>query len=147
MINLLPVPDGYSLYIIAKQWNWLYQFFYGKPNDFNFFSYSTESVNYRSGIDFIYLYNLSFNQLYHSFIYNYIILPIDNFISCSITSLDVIHSWALPVLGIKVDAVPGSFNRFNLILYNKSVYVGNCTELCGTYHAAMPFVLFASENQ
>jgi len=55
-----------------------------------------------------------------------------------ITSTDVIHSWAVPSLGIKVDAVPGRLNQAHVFIDRPGVFYGQCSELCGINHAFMP---------
>lgn len=68
-------------------------------------------------------------------------LPVGNTIRSTVTSDDVIHSWALPSLGIKVDSVPGRLRQV-LIRSNKNgLAIGQCSEICGTNHSSMPIVL------
>lgn len=57
-----------------------------------------------------------------------------------VTSADVIHSFSIPDLGIKIDAVPGRINQGDLYPDRMGVFVGYCTELCGAGHAYMPVV-------
>ena len=54
-----------------------------------------------------------------------------------ITSADVLHSWAVPSLGVKCDAVPGRLNQTSIFIKREGVYYGQCSELCGTNHAFM----------
>jgi len=56
-------------------------------------------------------------------------------------SLDVIHSFAIPSLGIKIDAVPGRINGISIYGMCEGVYVGYCSELCGTGHTFMPILV------
>jgi heme/copper-type cytochrome/quinol oxidase subunit 2 len=65
-------------------------------------------------------------------------LPINKVIHLLITSSDVIHSWSVPALGIKVDAVPGRINYANFTLTRPGVFYGQCSELCGINHGFMP---------
>ena len=58
-----------------------------------------------------------------------------------VSSLDVIHSFALPTLGIKVDAIPGRISNININGLTQGLYVGYCSELCGSGHAFMPINL------
>ena len=58
-----------------------------------------------------------------------------------VSSLDVIHSFALPTLGIKVDAIPGRISNVNINGLTQGLYVGYCSELCGSGHAFMPINL------
>ena len=70
-----------------------------------------------------------------------LILPRNVEIRCLVTSTDVLHSWAIPSLGIKVDACPGRLNEVRLIIYRNSVFYGQCSEICGIMHGFMPIVI------
>jgi len=74
---------------------------------------------------------------------NRIVLPIGVPIRFVVTSLDVIHSWAVPSLSIKVDAVPGRLNQFIVEINKPGIYFGQCSELCGPLHGFMPIVIVA----
>lgn len=77
-----------------------------------------------------------------------LVLPVQEYIRCLVTSDDVIHSFALPQLGIKVDAIPGRMQAFILHASKTGVYYGQCSELCGVNHAFMPICIeFATEEQ
>lgn len=58
-----------------------------------------------------------------------------------VTSDDVIHSFSVPALGIKMDGVPGRINCFMALFDRLGVFVGYCTELCGVGHGYMPIVV------
>ena len=68
----------------------------------------------------------------------HLVIPTDMYISVAVTSADVIHSWALPRLGIKVDAIPGRIANTVLYTYVSDVFYGQCSELCGVLHGFMP---------
>lgn len=72
-----------------------------------------------------------------------LILPVATEVRLLVTSMDVIHSWAVPALGIKVDAVPGRLNEVALYINYMGVYYGQCSELCGVNHAFMPIMIRA----
>nr|YP_009680612.1 cytochrome c oxidase subunit II [Monodontina vondembuschiana]QDH07412.1 cytochrome c oxidase subunit 2 [Monodontina vondembuschiana] len=55
-----------------------------------------------------------------------------------VSSADVIHAWALPSLGVKVDAVPGRINQLGVHLMSSGVMFGQCSEICGVNHSFMP---------
>jgi len=74
---------------------------------------------------------------------NRLVLPIGVPIRFVVTSLDVIHSWAVPSLSIKVDAVPGRLNQFIVEVNKPGIYFGQCSELCGPLHGFMPIVITA----
>lgn len=70
-------------------------------------------------------------------------LPTRTHIRFLITAMDVIHSWSVPSLGIKADAVPGRLHRVNTFIMREGVYYGQCSEMCGTLHGFMPIVVEA----
>ena len=72
-----------------------------------------------------------------------VVVPVDAHIRMLITASDVIHSWAVPSLGIKIDAVPGRLNQVSVFVKRCGVYYGQCSELCGVNHAFMPIVVEA----
>jgi len=63
------------------------------------------------------------------------------FVRNLISSLDVIHSWSVPSLGVKADAVPGRLNQVFLFRKNNCLVIGQCSEICGSNHSFMPIVL------
>lgn len=69
---------------------------------------------------------------------NYPKLPADAEIRIAVTGTDVIHSYAVPSLGIKIDAIPGRLNQFGIRVRSPGTYYGQCSELCGVGHGFMP---------
>ncbi|RKO92670.1 Cupredoxin, partial [Blyttiomyces helicus] len=65
---------------------------------------------------------------------NYLVLPVNTSIRLLVSSNDVIHSFALPNLAMKVDAIPGRLNSAGLVITRPSTYYGQCSELCGILH-------------
>ncbi len=78
---------------------------------------------------------------------NYLTLPINTNIRFLVSSNDVIHSFAVPSLGIKMDAIPGRVNKLNIIVNREGLYYGQCSEICGVDHAFMPIVFKFKENE
>ena len=72
-----------------------------------------------------------------------LVLPTETHIRLLICSGDVLHSWAMPALGVKLDACPGRISETNLFLKRPGVYYGQCSEICGTNHGLMPIVVQA----
>lgn len=72
-----------------------------------------------------------------------IVVPIESPIRILITAEDVLHSWAVPALGIKIDAVPGRLNQTAFIISRPGVYYGQCSEICGANHSFIPIVVEA----
>ena len=68
-------------------------------------------------------------------------LPVDTTIRVLVTADDVIHAWAMPAFGIKIDAVPGRLNETWVRVDREGVYYGQCSELCGADHAFMPIAV------
>jgi cytochrome c oxidase subunit 2 len=72
---------------------------------------------------------------------NRLVLPTKTHIRLIVSSNDVIHSFSVPSLGIKVDAIPGRLNQTSLEIKREGVYNGVCMEQCGTGHSKMPIVI------
>jgi len=68
-------------------------------------------------------------------------LPVKSVIRLLISSTDVLHSWAVPSFGIKVDACPGRLNQASVVIERLGVFFGQCSELCGVNHAFMPIAV------
>nr|WKF48430.1 cytochrome oxidase subunit II [Synchytrium endobioticum] len=69
---------------------------------------------------------------------NYLVLPINTSIRLLVTSNDVIHSFAIPSLALKLDAIPGRLNSTGILITRPSTFYGQCSELCGVLHGFMP---------
>ena len=122
-------PDV-TLKIIGHQWYWTYEY-----SDFSNLS-NGESINFDS-------YMVITNDLIKgSFrlleVDNRVVLPIKTHIRLLITAADVIHSWAVPSFGLKVDACPGRLSQASLFIKRDGLYFGQCSEICGINHAFMP---------
>lgn len=72
-----------------------------------------------------------------------VVLPIDGHTRILTNASDVMHSWAIPALGMKADSIPGRINQLSLLIPRASIFYGQCSELCGTGHAYMPITLIA----
>nr|YP_010561791.1 cytochrome c oxidase subunit 2 [Ammothea clausi]UYX57738.1 cytochrome c oxidase subunit 2 [Ammothea clausi] len=109
---------------IGHQWYWSYE--YSDFNNIDFDSFmlpQEESLVRLLEVD------------------NRMIVPMNNTIRMITTSMDVIHSWTIPSLGVKMDSIPG---RINQSMFNSSrpgIYVGQCSEICGSNHSFMPIVM------
>nr|YP_009731657.1 cytochrome c oxidase subunit II [Gonimbrasia belina]QHR79475.1 cytochrome c oxidase subunit II [Gonimbrasia belina]QHR79488.1 cytochrome c oxidase subunit II [Gonimbrasia belina] len=116
-----------TLKSIGHQWYWSYEY-----SDFN----NIEFDSYMISMD-----NLMLNNFRLLDVDNRIILPMNNQIRIMITASDVIHSWTIPSLGIKVDANPGRLNQTNFFINKLGIFYGQCSEICGTNHSFMPIVI------
>lgn len=74
---------------------------------------------------------------------NYVTLPTQQNIRVLVTAADVIHSWAVPSLGVKLDGCPGRLNQTSLNIERPGYYYGQCSELCGVNHGFMPIGILA----
>lgn len=72
---------------------------------------------------------------------NRVVLPVKTHIRVLITSADVLHSWAVPSFGVKVDACPGRLNQTSVFIKREGVFFGQCSEICGINHGFMPIVI------
>jgi cytochrome c oxidase subunit II len=127
-----------TIKVTGYQWKWKYDYL---DEDISFFSTLAEEDNKArqrdSGIDPNTIDN------YLSNVDTPIVLPIDTKIRILTTSADVIHSWWVPVLGWKRDAIPGFINDNWTKIEEPGIYRGKCAELCGKDHGFMPIVIKA----
>ena len=72
---------------------------------------------------------------------NRVVIPMDCCIRVLITAADVLHSWTIPSLGVKADAVPGRLNQVRFTLGIPGLFFGQCSEICGANHRFMPIVV------
>nr|WHL46515.1 cytochrome c oxidase subunit 2 [Pheosiopsis sp.] len=116
-----------TLKSIGHQWYWSYE--YSDFKNIEFDSYMLPSNE------------LSPNNFRLLDVDNRIILPMNNQIRIMVTATDVIHSWTVPSLGIKVDANPGRLNQTNFFINRPGIFYGQCSEICGANHSFMPIVI------
>ncbi len=74
---------------------------------------------------------------------NPVVVPVGKKINIEMTGADVIHSWAIPALGVKRDTVPGRLNQTHFTAEKEGIYYGQCSELCGKLHGFMPIAIYA----
>lgn len=72
---------------------------------------------------------------------NELVVPVDTTVRVLVTAADVLHSWAVPAFGVKMDAVPGRLNETWFRANEEGLYYGQCSELCGKDHAFMPLAV------
>lgn len=127
------VQPQLTIKIVGHQWYWSYEM----SDEVEFFIYKASNIlNYDS-----YLQEPQFN-LKKSFRLlqtdKPLIIPVKTHIRLLITSADVLHSWAVPSFGVKVDAVPGRLSQCNLFVKRMGEFFGQCSEICGVNHGFMP---------
>nr|YP_003359512.1 cytochrome c oxidase subunit II [Gandalfus yunohana]ACC62346.1 cytochrome c oxidase subunit II [Gandalfus yunohana] len=72
---------------------------------------------------------------------NRTVLPMNTQIRIIISAADVIHSWTIPALGVKADAIPGRLNQVSFLINRPGLFYGQCSEICGANHSFMPIVI------
>nr|YP_001742108.1 cytochrome c oxidase subunit II [Spilogale putorius]CAM98588.1 cytochrome oxidase subunit II [Spilogale putorius] len=112
---------------MGHQWYWSYE--YTDYEDLNFDSYMIPTQELKPG------------ELRLLEVDNRVVLPMEITIRMLISSEDVLHSWAVPSLGLKTDAIPGRLNQTTLMAMRPGLYYGQCSEICGSNHSFMPIVL------
>ncbi len=74
---------------------------------------------------------------------NRVVLPVDTHVRFIVTGQDVIHDFAVPSLGLKIDRIPGRLNQTSVLVQREGVFYGQCSEICGVYHGFMPIAVEA----
>nr|ALO77614.1 cytochrome c oxidase subunit 2 [Cantharidae sp. GENSP01] len=72
---------------------------------------------------------------------NRLVLPYKAQTRLMVSSTDVIHSWTIPSMGVKIDATPGRLNQSTFFMNRSGLFFGQCSEICGTNHSFMPIVI------
>nr|ALO77036.1 cytochrome c oxidase subunit 2 [Cryptocephalus sp. CRY01] len=112
---------------IGHQWYWSYE--YSDFKNIEFDSYLIPLSDAK---------NFNFRLLD---VDNRIPIPFNTQIRLLVTSADVIHSWTIPSLGVKIDATPGRLNQVSFLINRPGLFYGQCSEICGANHSFMPIVL------
>nr|WRW54347.1 cytochrome c oxidase subunit 2 [Citrus maxima] len=125
------VDPAITIKAIGHQWYWTYEY-----SDYN--SSDEQSLIFDSYM--IPEDDLELGQLRLLEVDNRVVVPAKTHLRIIVTSADVLHSWAVPSLGVKCDAVPGRLNQISISVQREGVYYGQCSEICGTNHAFMQAV-------
>uniref|UniRef100_UPI0030FE9B91 cytochrome c oxidase subunit 2 n=1 Tax=Cyathodium cavernarum TaxID=351593 RepID=UPI0030FE9B91 len=128
------VDPAITIKAIGHQWYWTYEY-----SDYN--GSDEQSLTFDSYM--IPEDDLELGQSRLLEVDNRVVIPAKTYLRMIITSADVPHSWAVPSLGVKCDAVPGRSNQTSIFIKREGVYYGQCSEPCGTNHAFMPIVVEA----
>jgi cytochrome c oxidase subunit II len=136
LLYLMDEVNDPSMTVVAEghQWYWSYQY----PD---FMSSEDESIEFDSYI--IPDTDLEEGGLRMLEVDNRVIIPELTHIRFVVTSGDVIHSFAVPALGIKCDAYPGRLNQLSIFVNREGTFYGQCSEICGILHSSMPIVIEA----
>nr|AFI54827.1 cytochrome c oxidase subunit II [Erthesina fullo] len=122
-----------TLKVIGHQWYWSYEY-----SDFS----ETEFDSYMKPSN-----ELKTNEIRLMEVDNRTILPMNTQTRVVVTAADVLHSWAIPSLGIKIDAVPGRLNQGSININRPGIMFGQCSEICGANHSFMPIVIESTTTE
>lgn len=117
-----------SIKSIGHQWFWSYEY-----SDFKNIEIESYLLNRENSSN-----NFNFRLLD---VDNRLVLPYFSQIRIIVTSTDVIHSWTIPSIGLKVDATPGRLNQIVFFINRSGLFFGQCSEICGTNHSFIPIVI------
>jgi cytochrome c oxidase subunit 2 len=131
------VEPTFTVKVTGNQWYWQYEYSNCKNLDIadqiidgkKFDSYMIPTSDLEEG-------NLRLLE-----VDNRLMLPVNTHIQVVITAADVLHCWAVPSLGVKVDACPGRLNQTTMFIKREGVFYGQCSEICGVNHGFMPIVV------
>lgn len=112
---------------VGHQWYWSYE--YSDFADIEFDSYIKIDTD------------LTFGTHRLLEVDNRIVIPFNTQIRIIVTAADVIHSWTIPSIGVKVDAIPGRLNQASFLTPSPSVLYGQCSEICGANHSFIPIAI------
>nr|YP_010579418.1 cytochrome c oxidase subunit II [Leptestheria dahalacensis]UNY33474.1 cytochrome c oxidase subunit 2 [Leptestheria dahalacensis] len=135
LLYLLDEVNEPSLTIktVGHQWYWSYE--YSDFLDLEFDSYMIPTSDLESS---------GFRLLD---VDNRMVIPFNTQVRLLVSAADVLHSWAVPSLGVKADAIPGRLNQIGFLINRPGLYFGQCSEICGANHSFMPIVLESVNTQ
>lgn len=116
-----------TLKAIGHQWYWKYEYSDFSNIEFDSYIIRTNELN-----------DYNFRLLD---VDNRVVLPINSQIRIIVTAADVIHSWTIPALGVKIDGTPGRLNQSNFYINRPGLYFGQCSEICGANHRFIPIII------
>lgn len=134
LLYLMDEVSDPAMSVLAEghQWYWSYQYPDFLNNDDDFIEFDSYIIP-ESDLDDGALRMLEVD--------NRVIIPELTHVRFVVTAADVIHSFACPALGIKVDAYPGRLNQASVLINREGVFYGQCSEICGILHSSMPIVI------
>lgn len=133
------IEPAITIKAVGHQWYWTYEYTDTLDSSSSLSSSSPLSIDFESYM--VPTDSLEAGDLRLLEVDNRVVLPVDTLVRVVVTGADVIHSWAVPSLGVKIDAIPGRLNQTSLDINREGVYYGQCSELCGVNHAFMPIAV------
>lgn len=128
------ISPSMTIKVAGHQWYWSYEYS-------DFINEQGESIEFDSYM--VPESDLEVGQLRLLDVDNRIVVPVDTHVRFIVTGQDVIHDFAVPSLGLKIDAIPGRLNQTSVLIQREGVYYGQCSEICGVYHGFMPIAVEA----
>lgn len=128
------INPAMTIKAIGHQWYWSYEYSDYQTKGIDTISFDSYMIPEE---------DLEIGQLRLLEVDNRVVVPTHTHVRVLVTSTDVLHSWAVPSLGVKVDAVPGRLNQLSFFVQREGLYYGQCSELCGVNHGFMPIVVEA----
>ena len=127
-----------TIKVVGHQWYWSYEYS-------DYVNESGDSIEFDSYM--IPESDLEAGQFRLLDVDNKMVIPVDCHIRIIVTGADVIHSFAVPSLGIKIDATPGRLNQSSMLAERMGTFYGQCSEICGVWHGFMPIAVEAVSVQ
>ncbi len=136
----LEIPEyDMTVKAIGYQWYWGYEYTDEGMDDLYFDSLMVQDADRAEVAE---ARGVSLNEVPRLLAVDYdLVLPVDTVVRLQVTSEDVIHAFAMPTFGIKIDAIPGRLNEVWFNAREEGVFYGQCSELCGKDHAFMPIAV------
>lgn len=128
------ISPSMTIKVVGHQWYWSYEYS-------DFVDEAGEPIEYDSYM--VPESDLEDGKLRLLEVDNRVMLPVDTHVRFVVTGADVIHDFACPALGLKIDACPGRLNQTSVLCEREGVFYGQCSELCGVYHGFMPIAIEA----
>jgi cytochrome c oxidase subunit 2 len=128
------VDPAMTIKVVGHQWYWSYEYSDYETDD-------GDSLNFDSYI--VQEDDLTVGSLRLLEVDNRVVVPTNTHVRVIVTAADVLHCWAVPSFGFKIDACPGRLNQSSIFVQREGVYYGQCSEICGVNHGFMPIVVEA----
>jgi cytochrome c oxidase subunit 2 len=128
------VDPAMTIKVVGHQWYWSYEYSDYETDD-------GDSLNFDSYI--VQEDDLAIGSLRLLEVDNRVVVPTNTHVRVIVTAADVLHCWAVPSFGFKIDACPGRLNQSSIFVQREGVYYGQCSEICGVNHGFMPIVVEA----
>jgi len=131
------IDPAVTLKAVGHQWYWSYEYSDYVNEDGEFINFDS----YMLAEDDLMQHSDDPGKFRLLEVDNRVVLPVQTHIRVVVTAADVLHCWAIPSLGVKLDACPGRLNQTSLFIKREGVFYGQCSEICGVNHGFMPIVI------